>query len=572
MWLVSLPITKEEQEQWPELHPVVLQLLKNRGLNTQEQVDEFLQPDYSKDIHDPYLFQDMQKAVERVYRAIAKQEKIVIHGDYDADGVCSTAVLVTILRQLGAKNISVYIPNRLTEGYGLNMNTVDELISRGENLVITCDCAISNVEEIKTLQAKNVDVILTDHHQAQAELPPAFAIINPTVKNDKYPFELLAGSGVAWKLAQGLLRSEQCPFNEKEREGMEKWLLDLVAISTITDMVPLIGENRTIVKYGLIVLKKTKRLGLKSLCDISNSKVDEIDTQVIGWRLGPRLNAAGRVDHANGAYELLMADNEAEAKTLAQSLQDNNTDRQKQTDQMLSEAMAQIGEVNNDQKVLVAFGEDWSTGLIGLVAGRLMDRFHRPAFAMGKVEGKIVGSCRSIDGFDIAENLEAGKKFLTRFGGHKKAGGFTLDPENYDAWVKWLKKTADKKLTDADLENKEAIEMIVNLKDVNWELWDQLEKFEPFGEGNLEPTLAVKGVKLVDKQFVGADGKHVRLFISEEGNPKLYKVMAFSSAERLADFRSGDIVDVAFTVNINQWNGNREIQLKLVDIIKNSLS
>jgi len=200
----------------------------------------------------------------------------------------------------------------------------------------------------------------------------------------------------------------------------------------------------------------------------------------------------------------------------------------------------------------------------------LTDRYHRPAIAMGRVEGKIVGSCRSIDGFDIAETLELGKEFLSRFGGHKKAGGFTLDPDKYDVWVEWLKKIASEKLTDQDLEKKEEIEMIVNLKDVNWELWDQLEKFEPFGEGNLEPVLAVKGVKLVDKQLVGDTGKHVRLFVSEDGNPKLYKIMAFSSAEKLADFKNGDIVDVAFTVSINQWNGNREIQMKLVDMVKHS--
>ena len=296
IWRVAELVPVDVRSQFPELNPITLQLLWNRGLRDQKVIDEFLNPDWGGDIHDPFLFTQMRKAVDRILAGIAEKEKIIVHGDYDADGVCSSAVLITTLRALGA-DVDVYLPHREREGYGLNLQTIDHLHDvHKANLIITCDCGTSNHDEVARATELGMDVIITDHHHEPVKRPDAYAIINPQLKDSGYPFPHLAGSGVAFKVAQALIRS--APGNTiggQTKEGFEKWLLDFVAISTVTDFMPLIGENRTLVKYGLVVLRKSPRPGIRALAEAMSSRQENFDTTTIGFQIGPRLNAAGRM-------------------------------------------------------------------------------------------------------------------------------------------------------------------------------------------------------------------------------------------------------------------------------------
>ena len=384
-WNVLAPPPSEFLENHPELPPTVATLLYHRDITTQEQIDEFLHPDYSRDVHDPFLFKDMEKTVRRLFEAIEKGEQITIHGDYDADGVSASVILTDTLKVLGAKHLDVYLPHRETDGYGLNTNTIEHLHEKGTKVIITCDCGISNKKEVELANEKGIDVIITDHHSIPAELPPAFAIIHPKIEGETYPYRDLAGGGVAFKLAQALLKAhhqthETLPDGQSH-DGFEKWLLDMVAIASVADMVPLIGESRTLTKYGLIVLNKTKRIGMQKLLlearilaeDGSMSK--EIDAIMIGFRIAPRINAAGRLDHANTAYQLLATDDPTEAVDLAWQLDQSNDERRKITDEYVKEAVAQVEKDQMDNPVLFAFGKHWQTGVVGLIASRLKSKY-----------------------------------------------------------------------------------------------------------------------------------------------------------------------------------------------------
>ena len=563
IWKVKPKITKEFQNKFPEINPVVLQLLFNRGLTDQEKIDEFQNPDYSQDVHDPYLFTDMQKAVDRIVEAVKSNQKIVVHGDYDADGVSSTVVLVETLSKLGVKqeNLNIYIPHRNTEGYGLNGETVKNFVADKVDLIITVDCGVSNAPEVKMAQQAGIDVIITDHHHVPEQLPEAYAIINPKVKSDKYPFTELAGVGVAFKLAQAIRHSQ------KIEGSFEKWLLDLVAIGTVADSVPLIGENRTLVKYGLIVLNKTRRLGLLELIKITRVNLGELDSHSISFQIGPRLNAAGRIEHANTAYQLLISKDQQTATDLAEQLGNTNQQRQRITKDLTANAMSQIGDLG---KRLVIFvegeGEQWQAGIVGLIAGKIADKFFRPTFVICRREGEYIGSGRSIDFLDIMEVLEQAKKYLTKYGGHAQACGLTLSgEESLSEFKKIATQTIEKKLKGMDLRPQIEIDMQLTLSMVDWSLLNELENFRPFGEGNRKPLFVAKNLKLVNFDKVGAEKKHLRLLVSHpEGQPR--KAIAFGFGDRGDKLKVGQMIDLVFSVDINEWNGNREIQLKVIDI------
>ena len=559
-WLVAKKITAEIKNQFPEINPVVLQLLFNRGLRAQEAIDEFLNPDYGQDIHDPFLFRDMDKAVDRLFKAIENKEKITVHGDYDADGVCATVIAVSTLKALGAK-IDVYIPHRASEGYGLNKKTVEELAKNGTKLIVTVDCGIASKQEIDLANEKGIDVVLTDHHEQQPKLPAAYAIINPHVAGEKYPFKELSGAGVAFKLAQALVVKDG---GNKIKEGFEKWLLDLIAIGTIADCVPLLGENRTLVKYGMIVLRKTRRLGLQELVKQTRFSLEALDTGSVGFGLAPRLNAAGRLDHANTAYELLITRDKKEAEKIAASLEKTNQERQRITEKIVNESKNQIGEVNK-QKILFAVGKDWPVGVVGLVAGRLSDEFARPVIIMGEKKNEIVGSGRSIPGFDITAALIESHDLLERFGGHAAACGFTIRRDRLEAFEKKMGELAASQIKDEDMIKRLFIDGEIGLSGINWELVNKLEDFEPFGEGNQPVRLVSHGLEVIDLQKVGLDGKHLRLSVKQ--NEKIEKIIAFGFGLTWGNkLKIGDKIDAVFEVSVNEWNGHKEIQLKLVDL------
>lgn len=563
-WRVAKPITKTETDKFPEINPIVLQLLFNREIDNQQKVDKFLNPDYGENLHDPFLFLDMEKAVIRVLEAIVKEEKIVVYGDYDADGVTASAIMTELIRTLGGKP-EIYIPFRETEGYGLNEDAAKELIKKGVQLLITVDCGISNFKEIELLNKNKVDVIITDHHHQLSNIPKAFAILNPNKELENYPFKSLAGCGVAFKLVQAIIKKQKDYQVNQLEDGFEKWLLDLVAIGTIADIQPLLDENRVLVKYGLVVLQKTKRLGLLKLVEIMSSNLTQIDERVVGWQIAPRLNAAGRLNHASSAYQLLITDEIKEAERLAKELNQTNQERQQLTDKINLEARQILGEVK-DQKILIIVGESWPTGVVGLVAGRLTDEFHRPSLVISKYKGEIIGSGRSIPEFNIIKAIEKCGDYLSRFGGHAQACGFTLKNEgSLEQFKNKMVELAKKELDKKDIAPILEIDAEIKLEEVNWELFEELEKFTPFGEGNPKPKFLAKDLTVTEAQTVGQEGKHMRLMV-KHNTPIIRKTIGFCFGDWCAKLKTGDKIDMVFEVDVNEWNGNRELQLKIVDL------
>lgn len=566
-WKVLDATTNEVTEKYPQMNRIILQLLSNRGLAEQNEINDFLNPSYDKHVLDPFLFNDMEVAVNRLLQAAENKEKVLIYGDYDADGVCSSAVLYNALKELGM-NVSVRIPFREKEGYGLNMNAAKEIVADNFKLVITVDCGISNKEEVTFFKENNVDVIITDHHQQPAELPTdAVAMINPSLKDSKYPFIKLCGAGVAFKVVQGLMKKQDnFKLEKKIPIGFDKWLLDLVAIATVGDIVPLIGENRIFVKYGLIVLDKTKRKGINKIIEKVNHYAGKLDSTFIGWRIVPRINAAGRVNHASLAFDLVTSDDDDESEKLIDKLEGENTRRQSITTKILKEANAQVGEVTN-QKMLWAVGEDWNPGVVGLVAGRISDKNHLPTLIIFKNGDKYVGSGRSVNEFDITAGLSECSEYLDRFGGHPQACGFTvIGEDNFNKFKEKLTSIAQEKLKDADLRPVLEIDAQIELKDIDWDLVNEMNKFEPFGEANPTPLFVIKNLKIEQIQTVGADGKHMRAMVSQENHPVVHKIIGFSFGEWCKKLSIGDKIDMVFELGINEWNGNKELQLKVVDL------
>jgi single-stranded-DNA-specific exonuclease len=567
-WVVAKPISLDFKKKFPEIPGLILQLLYNRGLKTQAQIDQFLQPDYGQDLLDPFLFPDMEKAVARIYQAIINKEKITIHGDYDADGVTSSVVLADVLNKLGA-DFNVYIPHREKEGYGLNEKTIKYLARKKTKLIITVDCATSNYDEIELAKKNNIDVIITDHHAEPVKLPQAYALINPKVKKCKYPFYDFAGVGVAFKLACAIIAKDK---NNIFPPGYEKWLLDLVAVGTVADMMPLLGENRVLVKYGLIVLNKTKRLGLKLLADKANilpvTETDLINSENIGFALGPRINAAGRMDHANAAYRLLMTKDYNEARELVEGLEKNNQQRQAKTEKIMAEVKKEIKDLD-EQYLIFTEGKNWPLGIIGIAAGKLKDEYNRPILIITKQPKKIGGSGRSIEEFNLIEALNQVAKYFKVYGGHAGAAGCTLkSKKDLENFKKDILKIAQKELKGKDLRPKIKIEAELNLQDLNWELFDMIEKFEPFGTNNPKPLFLVKDLMVENVRAVGSDDSHLKLFLKKTGQVKGFDSIGFGMGKWVDKIKYGDKVDIVCEINLNEFNGSRNLELKLVDIKK----
>jgi len=585
-WIISNNPPKNFLEKHPELPPTITRLLWNRNLHTQKQIDEFLNPDYAKSIHDPFLFKDMEKACKIIFKTIEKQKNIVVHGDYDADGVTATTILTSTLKKLGAKNVDVFLPHRETDGYGINFNTVNLLKKKGADLIITCDCGISNYEEIKLAKKLGIQVIITDHHTVPDKVPKADAIIHANVEGEKYPDKGLAGGVIAFKLMQGLLKkhkekNELLP-DKTPHEGFEKWMLDMAAIASIGDMVPLLGESRTITKYGLIILNKTQNLGLQQLLITSgaadengNPKHGKYDTVTVGFQIVPRINAAGRMNHANAAYKLLQAESVESAKELAKNLDTSNKERQKITMQLVKLAKEQVKETKQENNsMLFVIGDKWPTGILGLVSGRLKDLYYKPVLVMSNTGDEIVGSGRSISEFNIIKNLQKNEELFKKFGGHPQACGFSIIPKKLEEFKDKLLKTADEDLKGVELIPQINIDAIVDLEDINWKLYDLLEKFKPYGVGNVEPIYAAYGITITVINAVGKDKKHLKLMVKHNSHV-IRKTIAFGFGDKEKhpqDFKNtlktGSKIDLVFSIGVNEWNGNRELELKVVDIKK----
>lgn len=549
----------------PEYDRIFLQLLFNRGLKEKREIEDFLNFDF-KMIPEPFLFKDMGTAVDLIIEHIRKQNKILVYGDYDADGVTSSALLVEILKILKAP-VEVYIPDRVSEGYGLNKKAIEEFAKNNVKLIITVDGGIRDKDEINFAKEKGLDVIVTDHHAApEKEDLPECLIINPNVKDEVYPSKNLAGVGVAYKLAIAIIAKAKLP--EEAKEKLREQILDLVAVGTVADCVGLLGENRTLVKEGLKVLNKTRRVGLQKL--IKKAQISgKLESWNIGFQLGPRLNAAGRMEHANTAFGLLVTKDEKEAEVLAEKLNEKNIDRQRITEEIMGEIEKQISSEKKEKDYIIIGvcplrkedeSEVWNEGVIGLVAGRLCDKYYRPVLVITEVEDGYKGSGRSIEEFNIVAALEESKDFLEKYGGHPAACGFSVASSKLDQFTAKMREVAERELAQTNLQPKLKIEAELDLSEIGDRLQRDIEKFLPFGQENLQPRFLTKGAQIKDIVNMGVDGQHVKFRFNG------FWALAFGRSEEWKEFKIGDKVDIVYYIERNEFNGRSEVQMKLVDV------
>ncbi|MEK7629671.1 MAG: single-stranded-DNA-specific exonuclease RecJ [Patescibacteria group bacterium] len=546
---------------------IVKSLLFERGLNTLEKIESFFNPKYDRDLHDPFLLKDMDKACERVKRATGQKQKIVIYSDYDVDGVCSATVLGEYFKSINYP-IEVYMPDRQKEGHGVNQTALELIVTNGAKLIITLDCGTTNIKEIEWAKNNGVDMIVVDHHQTVAGNPVAVAFINPYQEGDNYPFKGLCGTGLAFKLVSAL---------ETNDHPSLKWLLDLVAMATVADMMPLLDENRVLVKYGLFVLAKTKRVGLRKLMESAGIEArydletlsTNLDSFTLGFTLGPRINAASRMAHANLAYELLTSSDENKIDELVLSLNDNNRKRQQIVDKVLKDVRSRIDAYPELPSFIVEGSSDWSINLLGLVASKITERYQRPVMLYQSVdETKAKGSLRSIDGFNLIDALGSVSDFLIQYGGHTVAGGCTFEISNAEKIKLGLDNYAKNILTPELLQKKLKISAEINLAEINWSLMEALKKFEPFGMANPKSKFLSRDVEVIKLVLLGQKAEHLKIFIADKKINKTFPVLFFRHNGLAEDFKIGDTLDVVYELDINEWNGNREIQLKLIDYAK----
>jgi single-stranded-DNA-specific exonuclease len=563
IWKINKPAPKEFLDKFPEFQEITLQMLWDRGLKTQKQIDEFFSPDYDEDLYDPFLLKDIKKTLKRIEKAAEKQEKVAIFADYDADGICGAVLLHEILNAYKIEP-ETYIPDRNTEGYGLNLKAIEEIAKKNVKLILTIDCGVTDFEEVKLANKLGMEVIIVDHHELLKRLPSAFAIINPKQKNCKYPFKQLSATGVAFKIVQAVRITKKLPIS------WEKWLLDLVAIATITDSMLILGENRTLVKYGMIVLSQTKRLGLKVLMEKTRIK-GELSTYALGFIIGPRINAASRVDHGTVAFHLLMTKHRDDAEKLADGLETRNQERQRQMDKIFKEARERAKINLHKRKIIFEADENWTAGLIGLVAQKLRDEFWRPCFICQISKKHAVCSARGgIDGFDVIKALNQCKDLLEEYGGHPFAGAFRADIENLDKIQKSLEKTGNKELTKEELTPFLEIDSEISTNELNWKTFGEIQKFEPFGTDNPKPLFLMRGVKIVGMRNVGTKENHLKLLLEKEYRDGIKRIDAigFNLVGFCDKIELGNRVDIVFEILANEWNGSRELQLKIVDLRK----
>jgi len=546
-------------------HPIILGLLFQKGLDSVAKIQEYLFPDYTKGSFDPFLFLDMAKAVERIGKAREKKEKVIIFGDYDADGITSSAILKETLDSLGIIS-DVYIPDKEKEGYGLNEKAM-EVFSQDEKvkLIITVDCGIANATEVDLAMRKGIDVIITDHHHVPKNIPEAFAIINQRMENETYPFRELAGVGTAFKLVQALHQK----FMPEKMEQL-KWFLDLVAIGTIADCVPLIGENRVLAKYGLLVLSKTRNVGLKELFQVGRIAIDENnvpDSTKVAFRIAPRINAAGRMEHASLAFNLLMQKNPIFARDFALELEAKNQERQKVTSTVFDEVKKVAEVMFKEKKFIFAMGNHFPSGILGLVAGKVADKFNKPTAIFREYKDECKGSFRSIPSINIIKTIEECGDLLLKFGGHSQAAGVSIKKENLDAFLQKMEELIALQLGGATPVPEIEIDMEIQPREVDFELAEGLQKFEPFGYGNEKPVFLTKNLLIESSKLVGNGEKHLKLQLrSQDGSPKIFEAIGFSLATDNAHLEIGNAVDIVFNLGVDEWNGNKKIQLELIDL------
>lgn len=538
------------------LNDLLATILSNREITEEEQIRLFLNPTRN-DFHDPFLIADMDIAVQRIIKAIENKEKVTIYGDYDVDGITSITVLKSFLREIGLET-SVYIPNRLDEGYGLNKNAIDKIAKDGCNLMITVDCGISGLEEIDYANSLGIETIVTDHHEPGNELPNAVAVIDNKRKDSKYPFRELAGVGVVFKVTQALAKK----LNLKEEAYLK--YLDIVCVGTISDIVPLVDENRVIAKLGLMLVKQTKNIGLRSI--INSSGYTKIDSNTISFGVAPRINACGRMGKAKEALDLLLSTDIQEVNELTQKLNDHNKERQETEKAIFENAIEKIEkEKLNENKAIIVGGENWHHGVIGIVSSKITDMYFKPSILLSFEEDGIgKGSGRSIPGFDLHEALMQCLDTIEKFGGHSMAVGITVKKENLEEFKREFEQIATENKIDQIIPIIN-IDAKINLNEINKEMVESIKQLEPFGEANKMPIFAFKNLK-IDSIRALSGGKHLKLTLKNNNN--IINAIGFNIGYLAEEYLIGDKVDVAGVLEINTFGGVDNLQINIKDIMK----
>ena len=545
----------EQIQQKYGVNKLLATILANRGIVEEKQIEKFLHPKRS-DFYNPYEMPDMEIAVNRIAKAIENKEKTIIYGDYDVDGITSVTVLKSFLEERGLK-VDEYIPNRLNEGYGLNNKAVETIASQGYTLMITVDCGISAVEEVKYANELGIETIITDHHEPGNELPDALAVVDAKRKDNKYPFRNLAGVGVVFKLSQAI----GMRLGLEEKEYLK--YLDIVCIGTISDIVPLVDENRVIVKLGLKLVEQTKNLGLRSI--LKSAGYSKIDSTTISFGVAPRINASGRMGHQEDALKLFLSKEINEVNELTQKLNDYNRIRQETEKNIYAEAIKQIEKDNLAEKnTIVVMGKNWHHGVIGIVSSKITEMYFKPSILLCEEDDYGKGSGRSIPGFDLYEALTECKEFIDRFGGHSMAIGINIKKEKFENFKDKLEEIATQKHIE-DIVPILKIDAQVSLDEISKDMVDSLKELEPFGEENKTPLFVFKNLK-IDSIRALSEGKHLKLTLKDSKN--IVNAIGFNLGELTNEYKIDDRVDVVGNLEINSFNGMENIQINIKDIMK----
>ena len=536
-------------------------LLVSRDIKSFEDAKTFFRPSLDH-LHDPFLMKDMDKAVKRILEAISNDEKILIYGDYDVDGTSSVALVCKFLRNNSTNQVSTYIPDRYDEGYGISYQSIDYAADNEFSLVIALDCGIKAVDKISYANNKNIDYIICDHHKPESVIPDAIAVLNPLRGDCSYPFKYLCGCGIGFKLIQAL------DITQDDWESNIENYLDLVAVAIGADLVPLIGENRTLCYFGLKVINFSPTIGLKAI--IRGINKPEITLSEVSFYIAPRINSAGRIKHGNNAVELLLEENFDNAISFSKEIDNFNLERRGLDQLITSQALKQI-ENNQEQKdfTTVVFKKDWHKGVIGIVASRLIEKYYRPTLVFTKSNDVLAASARSVKGYDVYNAIESCKEHLIQFGGHKYAAGLTLKPENYLAFKtsfeKHVKKTIKKEMLIPTI----TVEEKIQFSEITPKFFRILKQFAPFGPSNKQPVFWSDNLNDTGYcKTVGEEGKHLKLSLRQD-NSDSFKAIAFGLGDKLSLVKNKAQFKAAFNIDENNWNGVKSVQLKLLDIKSN---
>ncbi|MBO6573154.1 MAG: single-stranded-DNA-specific exonuclease RecJ [Balneola sp.] len=538
----------------------IAELLAIRGIETYDDAKLFFRPTIDR-IYDPFLMKDMDQAANRLALAIRDGERVLVYGDYDVDGTTATSCLYIFLKKFGV-DVDYYIPHRFKEGYGINPDGIKYAEDTGSHLIVSVDCGITAIKEALVAKEKGIDLIICDHHNVGDEIPDALAVLDPKRPDCNYPFDGLSGAGVGFKLIQGTISRLGLP------KKVAYQFLDLVAISIASDIVPIVDENRILMKEGLTMIRKKPRVGIKALLDLIKMPREDINTTKIVFSIGPRINAAGRMGDATTAVQLMIAESEAKGKAFAHELESVNMRRRDKDSKTMEEALAMIDDVMDldETSIMVLYKEDWHLGVIGIVASRLVDLYHRPAIMLSSVEGVIKGSGRSIKGFNIYNAMKKCEDLLEQFGGHEFAAGLTIKDGKLSEFKRRMNEIAYLDLSENSFEPELQIDTELPLEDIDMKFWKLLNQFEPFGPHNLRPIFASRKVEAVGVPTIVGNG-HLKMKV-KQGNSGVFDAIGFNMHEYLPFVRK-ETFDMAYVVEENHWNGRRTLQIRIKDIHQN---